>query len=296
MDRRVRRVRVGEISGPVGRGERTGSSRLDLSASRVERCGHGCVLAVRSRQHRREFEGVERAAQDGLEALAAELVAESSVPVTRMLAHGDPSTILLDEASRSTQLIVGARGAGLFDRMLLGSTSTRCATHAMVPTVVVRERFDQPPSPVRHVVVGLDGSANAMAAVDWACGSASPGSTVDIVAVWEFLPSLFSGEPFDYPDAAQRARQLYYDKLAELPASARRDDIDVSTYFLKGSPRERLATCASEADLLVVGARGRGAIGSALLGSVATWLLHRVDRPIAVVPQPVAPTPLPPGR
>lgn len=241
------------------------------------------------------IQGVEQAAHDQLEAFASELVADSPVPVLRMLAHGDPSTVLLDEASRGTQLIVGSRGAGVFDRLLLGSTSTRCATHATVPTVVVRDQFDELPSSVSHVVVGFDGSSNALAAADWACRSASPGSTVDIVAVWEFAPTLFSGEPFHYPEAAQRARHVFDEQLAELPVSTKREDIDVSTYFLKGSPRERLATCAAEADLLVVGTRGRGAVGSALLGSVSTWLLHRVDGPIAVVPQPVAPTPLPPG-
>lgn len=238
-------------------------------------------------------EAVERTASDELEVLAAELAPDSVVPISRLLVQGEPSTVLLDVARRSAQLIVGARGAGLFDRVLLGSTSTRCATHATVPTVVVREQFDRPPPPVRHLVVGFDGSANALAAVDWACGSASPGSAVDIIAVWEFTPSLFSGEPLYYPDAARRARELFEEQLTALPTSARRDDIAVSTYFLKGSPRERLATCASEADLLVVGARGRGAIGSALLGSVSSWLLHHVDQPIAVIPQAVSPTPLP---
>lgn len=80
------------------------------------------------------------------------------------------------------------------------------------------------------------------------------------------------------------ARQRFDDQIADLAGVVQRDDIDVNTYFVEGSPREPIASHAADADLLVVGARGRGAIGSALLGSVSTWLLHHVTRPIAVVP------------
>lgn len=226
----------------------------------------------------------EQEAQDELALFAAELTAASTVPLTSVMVRGDPSTVLLDRSSAATLLVMGARGAGRFDRLLLGSTSTRCATHATVPTVVIRQHFEQPPPAAQHLVVGFDGSDNAMEALDWACTFAVPGSTVDIVGAWEFTPSLFSGEPFYYPDAAKRARQHFDDQLTNLSGSAQRDDITVNTRFVRGRPRNALATCASEADLLVVGARGRGAIGAALLGSVSTWLLHHFDRPIAVVP------------
>ena len=45
-----------------------------------------------------------------------------------------------------------------------------------------------------------------------------------------------------------------------------------------------LRGAAHEGDLFVMGARGQGAISSLLLGSVSSWLLHHVDRPIVVVP------------
>lgn len=237
---------------------------------------------------------IERGAQDELDTFAAELTPVSAVPIIPTLVRGDPPGSLLDAARDSTQLVLGASGAGRFDRLLLGSTSTRCATNATVATVIVRQQFDRPPASAHHIVVGFDGSDNARAAVDWACGFASPGSIVDIVAVWEFSPSLFSGEPLHRGDAAQRARQRFEEQSADLPTTARRDDITLNTSFLTGAPRERLASCAADADLLVVGARGRGAIGSALLGSVSTWLLHHVDRPMAVIPEPAHAIPLPP--
>lgn len=230
------------------------------------------------------IQSAEATGRDELESFAAELAAVSVVPVDTLLVHGDPASSLLDEARRGIQLVLGARGAGMFTRLLLGSTSLRCATHATVPTVVVRGQFDQPPAATQHLVVGFDGSDNAIAAVDWACRFASAGSKVDIVAVWEFTSSLFVVGPFRHPDAAASARQQFDEQIAALPATAQRDDITVRSSFLEGSPREQLATCAGDADLLVVGARGRGAIGSALLGSVSSWLLHRVGRPMVIVP------------
>jgi nucleotide-binding universal stress UspA family protein len=150
--------------------------------------------------------------------------------------------------------------------------------------VVVREHFDQPPPAARRLVVGFDGSDNAMHAVRWACAFALPGSTVDVVGAWEFTPSLFSGEPFYYPDAAKRAREHFDEQLDGVPTSARHEDVEVTTRLAQGRPRDVLAARAADADLLVVGARGRGAVGAALLGSVSTWLLHHVDRPLAVIP------------
>lgn len=230
------------------------------------------------------LESAEREARHLMESFVSEIAPRSTVPIVGEFVHGDPVTRLLDGARTSEQLVLGARGGGRFERLLLGSTSHRCATHSTVPTAIVRQVFEQPPPPVGRLVVGFDGSDNALAAVDWACTFASPGSAIDIVAAWEFTPSLFSGEPFSYPEAAARAREHFDEQVTGMPPAAKRDDIDVTTSFVLGRPRDQLAARSSDADLLVIGARGRGAIGSALLGSVSTWLLHHVERPMVVVP------------
>ncbi len=230
---------------------------------------------------------VESAARRELETFAGELADESSVPINATLVQGDSSNVLIEAARESDQLIMGATGAGRFERLLLGSTSTRCATHSPVPTVVIRqERTDAKPLRVRHIVVAVDGSPNSNAAATWACAFAEPDSQVDLIGVWEFSPGIFSDEHYYYPRAVETARQRFEDQIAELPAATRRDDLDINARFLEGTPRRQIAAHADAADLLVVGARGRGGIGAALLGSVSRWLLHHVETPIAVVPHP----------
>ena len=230
---------------------------------------------------------IEKSAGEELQAFADELSSDASIPIRTTLRPGDAASVLLAEAGSSEQLVLGARGGGRFERLRVGSTSTRCATHATVPTVIVH---DEPKSSgavrtaVQSIVVGFDGSQNAVDAVDWACTFAAPGSTVDIFAVWEFAPSLFSNEAFHYPEAMLRAKELYEEQIEQFPGSTRRTDIDVAASFVEGRPRDQIAELAADADLVVVGGRGRGAIGAALLGSVSTWLLHHLQQPITVVP------------
>lgn len=231
------------------------------------------------------IEAAEAAARQELDAFVAELATQAPGPLTSSLVQGDASNVLLDASEHSDRLVVGARGGGRFDRLLLGSTSTRCATHSSVPTIVIRPgSTPEQPGPVRRIVVAVDGSANSLAAVDWACSFAAAGSTVQLVAVWEYSPGIFSSEHIYYPDAREQAQERFDRQLDDLPSSAGRDDIELTTAFVEGSPRDQIAAHAEHADLLVVGARGRGAVGAALLGSVSTWLLHHVATPIAVIP------------
>jgi nucleotide-binding universal stress UspA family protein len=51
-----------------------------------------------------------------------------------------------------------------------------------------------------------------------------------------------------------------------------------------GDARVALARAADRTDVLVIGARGAGMLGSTLLGSVSTWMLDAAGCPMVVVP------------
>jgi nucleotide-binding universal stress UspA family protein len=53
------------------------------------------------------------------------------------LVHGEPGRALCDRSSRAALVVVGSRGFGPFDRMLVGSTSTDVMHHARCPVQVV---------------------------------------------------------------------------------------------------------------------------------------------------------------
>lgn len=204
------------------------------------------------------------------------------VPVTTAIGHGGGAALLLEAAHHSALLVVGSRGRGGFARLLLGSTSTQCATHSSAPVAVIPITAEI--VPITSIVVAFDGSANSTDALQWAVTFASPGTTIDCVSVWDTTPLAVGSEQFFFPEAHDLARERF-DALA-LDAAARcgRDDIEVRNHFVEGTPRAVLSERTKHAGLVVMGARGHGAIGSALLGSVSTWMLHHTNRPMVVVP------------
>lgn len=217
-----------------------------------------------------------------LRELAAETRHRIPVPVETTMICGGAASALLDASSDASLLVVGNRGRGGFARLLLGSTSTQCATHASVPTAVIPGTHR--PEEIGRLLVGLDGSTNSLAALRWALRFATPGSTVDVTWVWG-TPAFFEGAGERYfAVAAAQAEARFERMLDEVIDDVGDGSVTVAPHFVHGTPRAALAAAAEHADLVVVGARSRGAVGAALLGSVTTWMLHHVNRPIVVVP------------
>lgn len=228
------------------------------------------------------FEALEQSAHAIVEGLADHLGPMTEVPVTCSVGRGGATATLLDTATASDLLVVGSRGRGGFARLVLGSTSTQCATHSTVPVAVIPS--DAPISPATSIVVALDGSPNSIAALQWAADFAAPGSTVTCMSVWDPTPIALGADQFVLPDASGVARERFEQIFSRSMADVDRPDVEIRQQFVEGRVRAALAECAAEADLVVVGARGHGAISAAVLGSVSTWLLHHVHRPMVVVP------------
>jgi nucleotide-binding universal stress UspA family protein len=90
----------------------------------------------------------------------------------------------------------------------------------------------------------------------------------------------------------QTVRERFADEVAE--ATAEFDsacaELDPSSRVRRTlklqDARQALVEAAASADLVVLGARGRGRVGAMLLGSVSNWMLHGVSHPTVIVPEP----------
>ncbi|MBQ0986860.1 universal stress protein [Streptomyces sp. F63] len=134
------------------------------------------------------------------------------------------------------------------------------------------------------VVVGVDGSEDSLAALDWAVDEAARhGTALRIVHA-----SLWGGyEGTESAAGATRfADPLPVEKIlgaAEERARKRAPRLVVSTEALPDDPAAALVREGRNAFLLVTGSRGRGAIGGLLLGSVGLAVAARADCPVVVV-------------
>ena len=121
-------------------------------------------------------------ADESLAELTAELTPRG-VAVEGFIEYGGVATVLLDACERADLLVVGTRGLGGFSRLLLGSNSQQCATHARVPVAVVPGGTDDDAA-IEQIVVGMDGSAGARAALAWALDFATPDTGIRVVSAW----------------------------------------------------------------------------------------------------------------
>ncbi len=62
--------------------------------------------------------------------------------VRKVIRYGDATALLLEESADAAMLVVGARGAGGFTGLLIGSVTSKLAKHALCPIVVVPGKRD----------------------------------------------------------------------------------------------------------------------------------------------------------
>jgi nucleotide-binding universal stress UspA family protein len=151
-----------------------------------------------------------------------------------------------------------------------------------------------------RIVVGVDGSPGSRAALAWALDAAvATGESVQVVAtfpvdVYWRDPTLMDERRIEAvrTDTGARVRALVDDVLTERRAAK---DVPVHIVVVSGGAAEHLVRQAEDADLLVVGSRGRGAVRSTVLGSVALYCVTHARGAVVVV-HPRASAALPPPR
>lgn len=147
---------------------------------------------------------------------------------------------------------------------------------------------NQVPSGAGRIVVGVDGSESARAALDWAVHQAKlTGAAVDAVVSWSIPATAAAAGPLpdSYNPAADAASAL---TEAVAPARAAHPDIELRTVELEGSPGPGLVEYAERAQLLVVGSRGHGTVAGLFLGSVSEYCVSHATCPVVVLRGPAS--------
>ncbi|WP_410645078.1 universal stress protein [Amycolatopsis sp. lyj-346] len=226
------------------------------------------------------------------DARAAVLAEHPGLDVTTAAREWSPVTALVQESQHAELVVLGSRGLGGFTGLLVGSTAVAVAAHAHCPIVVVRGRMPQDPPPVSGpVLVGADGSPDSEAALAFACEEARLRGT-GLVAVHTWSDVLADGMLRPHPlqeDSAEIATAERA-KLAEQVVGWQQKypDLSIELRVMRGRPVRTLLELGEQAQLIVVGCRGRGGFTGMLLGSTSQALIAHSPCPVAVVrPQKV---------
>jgi nucleotide-binding universal stress UspA family protein len=151
---------------------------------------------------------------------------------------------------------------------------------------------------VATIVVGVDGSDGSRAALRFAVQEARlRKATLRVVHSWLLPVADAAPDPFllEFPTYAgpdlqelagslEGSARVLIDTELEHVLGHEQAGIEIERVTLEGAPAAALVDAASDADLLVVGSRGHGALHGFVLGSVSKQCVSHAPCPVAIVP------------
>jgi nucleotide-binding universal stress UspA family protein len=242
------------------------------------------IPMVRDLQHSMRTEA--RRIADGARTALTKRFATADVHV----AEGDARHVILGAAEEwpADLVVLGARGLGAVAGFLLGSVSLAVARHAHCSVMVVKGA----PASLRGVLLALDASAGAAAAAAFLARlPLEQGCTVRLLGVVErphypaTTPALAAGMVRQAIEQMVKERRAALEQVLDKAGGAFGAVKRVERQIVVGHPVDEIvgAAARSGVDLVVVGARGLGAVQRILLGSVSEDVLRHVDRTVLVV-------------
>jgi nucleotide-binding universal stress UspA family protein len=207
--------------------------------------------------------------------------------------HGGPTQIhtkvlpsaavptMIDLSKDAEMVVTGSSGTGSWSGRLLGSVSSALLRHAHCPVAIIH---DGDPSTAHQlqapVLLGIDGSSASESATAMAFDEASR-RNVGLIALHAWSDVDVSEWPgVDWPAMQSMADQVLAERLAGWQEQY--PDVSVRRIVVRDQPARQLVTHSAEAQLLVVGSRGRGGFGGMLVGSVSETVAQLARTPVIV--------------
>lgn len=199
---------------------------------------------------------------------------------------GGPAASLIERSTDADLVVVGAHGRSMIARLLLGSVSHHVATHAACTAVVVRGPAPDPEAPV---AVGVDDSPTARHALEVAFEEASlRGVPLLVFHAWQDMPAtgygVWAPPPTLVDELRAQAEGLVATVLLGWPEKY--PDVEVHSRIEHTHPVTAVVEESARAQLVVLGAHGRGQFAGMTFGSVPSAAVREAACPVMVVRSP----------
>jgi nucleotide-binding universal stress UspA family protein len=215
-----------------------------------------------------------------LEAQSVKVLAETETQLKALKLDGEvaseegtAATTLLKRAPKRNGLVVlGSRGLGALDRFMLGSVSTQVVLHAPTSVLVVKEA----PRTIKRVLLAIDGSDSAEKAIKFVLKELTPNSKgnpeILVTHAMQFLK---------YPELKEAGKAMTEKAARRLEKVG----FVVEPIQRLGQPADEILKVAEshKADLIIMGAKGLGAIARFFLGSVSQKIVQHSHCSVLVV-------------
>jgi nucleotide-binding universal stress UspA family protein len=212
--------------------------------------------------------------------------------VTRVDEAPDVHRQILAEAgsSKADLLVLGTHGRSGFERAVLGSITEKLLRKARCPVMVVPRPCEKSnlggAVHLRRVLCGVDFSTGSERALTYAMSMAKRAAgQLTLLHVVEAAPGLLEGDGVElgaFRVATEGARA----HLSTLIPDSLRSLCVVDTMVSEGRPSREILRVASEceADLIVMGVEGRGAMERLMFGSNTDRVIREAVCPVLAVP------------
>ena len=193
---------------------------------------------------------------------------------------------------RDELLVVGSQGLDALDRFMLGSVSTKLIQHATCPVPVVKSEA----VPLLRIALATDGSDASAHALEFMLTKFQPDrstgkggrapihvSVIHVMASSPVAPITFSlSMPWNKHPGLKEAGHRFIEQSVQKLIQA---GFTAEPVYQRGNRAEKIMKVASKhrADLIVMGAKGLGAIDRFLLGSVSTRVVQHSSCSVLVV-------------
>ena len=248
------------------------------------------------------FEATKNGTHDEVEAIMrsdAEALRAAGWTVSTEMRTGHPAAELIEAADEQDAevIVVGSHGLSGFKRFLLGSVSNQVLQSARRSVLIVRKSEEgcdgnlrEPPPPTGHqwrLLVGYDGSSHSEATIDFCSRLALDSeAAIHLLTVLPMVRIFRQDIRQEMNWIWQQKRESEKEALESTAERLRHQTPNVTTELLEASDvSDAILTSADtfDADLVILGHKGKGAIEKFLMGSVTPRIAHHSCRPVLAI-------------